>query len=313
MFYFRIGDIHMSTALDWLGLGFSPHSDGHVSVSSFGEFALKSIVSYLGEEYSESKNPYYQKSFKGNGWSFSYNPKPGVSNPPYCLEIRGSFFSSGFVESQLNEVFHLFYDAGCLSIPYRIDCCIDFFRSFDPSRLKISSKLMKKSLGYFLDGEKQCSGFWAGRGDLRYRFYNKKLEQESSGKEVKLAHWWRWEVQCRGVRLKSQFPEIPGQFFYRDFWHLGLLFLSNKKTLQVSPSIIQDAATELLAGDLLSTKKKKSTWEGSMRWFYREMELRVSKFRENLIRRFPKTLMNWAGEEPIDETCTLKTFWDDDE
>lgn len=291
----------MSTSLDWCGLGFF-YKPGACHVS--GQELLKSIEYGFSDSSKVGRHSFYVHSYVGDGWTFSFEPKKGCKNPPFCLEVRGSFFTRN-PQHQIafDDVLSSFYRCGLLCNPFRIDVCLDIYTSFDVSEIRFQSSFMRGV--YYFDEQKQSSGFAVGRGDTRYRLYDKKKEQEERGNSVLRPFWWRWECQLRGEKLKAQFPKLPLELSYLDLYQVGCLCLADRKCVDVSPAFIQAASAYVISGKPLKQKKKKGSWLGSMAWFEKELKRRIQTFKISLKRKYPE-LVSIEGEEPIDEEWYLE-------
>lgn len=298
----------LSTSIDWLGLGFW-YAPG---ASASGHRLLEVIKVAFSDNPVDSKHSFYTSSYTGDGWTFSFDPKKGCNNPPFSLEIRGSFFTTnpGHVQA-VDDVLRAFYSANLLCNPFRIDVCLDIFTPFDYSKIKFESSFMK---GYYqLNSREERCGFYLGKGDTRYRLYDKKLERETSGVRVSRPFWWRWEVQLRGDKLKAQFPRLPLELYYLDLYQVGCLCLADRKCVDVSPSFIQASSAYVISGEPLRQKKKKGSWLASMEWFDKEMKRRIQSFKRSLRRKYPE-LMYVEGELELDQDWYLKnSVWEEDE
>lgn len=311
MISFSMNGIRMSISLDWLGVGFSGLAKHGKKEASMGPEILSAIEAELGEA-KPCKNSFYSSAYKGDGWSFFFDRKEGVKNAPYALEMRGSLFTGGVREESVNNILSLFYDGGAQCNPYRIDARLDIFSPIDEEISFQSSYMTGK---YFYTENKVCSGFSVGKGDTVFRFYDKKLQQEEAGNKVSFPHWWRWEVQIRGDVLKSQFSQIPGEFYYSDFLAVGSLMLSSRNKVDIKPTWIQTCSGHVVSGDIVKLIKKKGSFEGSMIWFEKEMERRTKQFYNSLLRKYPE-LVVVAGLQPTNkesEWYDRSRIWDDDE
>lgn len=312
MYHFSYGESCLSMGLDWVGVGFTGLSKYGRNACNQGPDILQAIKEELGEAQ-EAKHSFYEQSFRGEGWTFSFQPKKGVKNLPYALEIRGSLFTGGLREEVFNEVFGIFYDGGSLCNPFRVDCRLDIYGKVDPFEISFQSSYMTGK--YFYTEEKVCNGFIVGKGDTVYRFYDKKLEQEERGNECKKPYWWRWEVQIRGEVLKKQFAEIPGKFYYSDFFAVGALLLSSRNKIDVNPSWIQTSSGHIVSGEIVKLKRKKGDPEASFRWFSAELEKRTRQFYRSLVRKFPE-IIRVSCEKPTSKECewySKQKIWEEDE
>lgn len=311
MISYTIGGKSLSIALDWVGLGFTALSKHGQRGLKCGADILKCIHTELGGSQL-CKHPFYEEAYRGDGWSFFYQPKKGVKNPPFALEIRGSCFTGGLRPEVFDSLVDIFYDGGSFCNPYRIDARLDIFEKIPEKEISFFSSFMEGT--YFFDENKVLTGFKVGKGEVVYRLYDKKIEQEVGGNSISKPHWWRWEVQIRGDVLKKQFPCIPGVFHYHEFLEVGVLMLSNRVKVNVNPSWIQSYAGHVISGDIVKVTKKKGTPEGSIRWFARELERRTRQFYNSLLRKYPEleTVVCCKPVDGAEEWYNQNPVWEDE-
>lgn len=182
---------------DWLAFGVYLTYKSATSYELLNRFLEIFDVTNIG------KSRFYEKTYQTyEGVVLHTDLKQGLKNAPYAFEAKGSAFSTEQGYNKIQDFLGEIQDMGFSIKCYRIDVCGDIQKHFED--IEIESKRMP--FGYYLDENKICTGFWCGRGDIRYRLYDKWKEQGK--KESDLFPWWRFEIQLRGEFLKMVVGKI---------------------------------------------------------------------------------------------------------
>ena len=288
MFYSNIFGVECAIRLDWLSFGLRPAlvdgvpSCDHETLANF-------IKNFLGLRETKKVGPWYFNGCDGLGVRMGWGTKPGVRNDQIAIDLSGAFFAENYELGQ--ELLENIYCYGWGLNPYRFDVCIDFPFAIDSDSLSFKV-IGRMDGGYHLDDQKVCTGFWCGKGDLRFRFYDKQKERLVSG--VKSDYpWWRYEAQIRGEMCKLLFS---GRLIYglgfSDIEIQGIGVMGSDEKVRINPEWIQEKLKEIFVLGMPSYPTKKISFSESEKRFWLGESLKVVKYYENAEHRFGKNTIS---------------------
>lgn len=262
--------------LDWFQVGLSECNDTLICY----------IIGKLELEKQGKSRFYVGMNFSSEG-SLSYIPKKGCKNDFATLQLTGTFFQREDSEAILQEVLNALYEWEVAINPQRIDVRYDFkcnedwktttgeVYKYDFEKCKIRDEETRLPCGYHLNRKGKSTGFWAGKGDKRFRLYD-KAEEQSIKKGVKGEEvWWRYEVQLRGDVLKTAMS--TSDTYCLPFYTLTVGSFLNGSQLPITSNNITNKINETLVevGNLPKPKTEKATVEKKFLQYQRDIEKRT--------------------------------------
>lgn len=281
--------------LDWLQFGVRPLIP---DVKGSPKLVVKRLLSWFGtlpSQFSSEtscRNPFYFKSFGGNGWNVYYDPKPGCNNPYVMIELRGTWFREwASQQADMTDcMLNLVYSSDCGIDLCRLDVAMDAFRPLSRGRLNITSPFMRTKWhgGKSSAGRSSTETVYCGFGDFQFKIYDKVqecIDHKRPDLVVDRPHWWRYEVRIKGKGLKNQFPTQVSQISYSDLLLLGVQVLGSDKVV-VYPPWFQEVARSFISGDVVPYSRGNPTLEGCVELLTRKVSRLMRDSMSRIFQRY---------------------------
>jgi len=242
-----------------------------------------------------TKSRFYSASQMASYGSFSYNPKPGCKNDFATIQLTGKFFLLDDWQDRINFFLNLCVENSVSINPQRIDVRYDWKDSGLFAANNIQFESFRLPGGYYQDIRRVCTGFWAGKGDIRYRLYDKSKEQKLIG------DWWRYEVQVRGDVLKECFSFLDtSQYIEWGSFSLPVAqYLSSRKKIMIFPEFIQEDCRKIIDSEQLPrVHQEKPTIQKKYSFFCKQLRERVFQLDKACTRINKNYILNTGLFEP---------------